>query len=147
VEALPAWRGVQFTVAVTTGAELGDLTRVTTPTHLMSDLGLTPSEYARGPRRCQGGITTTGHSHARRALVAGAWAYRYPAQVSRHLQLRLEPLPKPIQDSSWQAQVRRCKRYRQRMARGKHPKQVVVASARELVAFLWALAREVTLPA
>ena len=35
VEALQALRGVQFTVAVTTGAELGDLTRVDNPRQLM----------------------------------------------------------------------------------------------------------------
>jgi transposase len=74
VEALQALRGVQCTVAVTTVAELGDLTRLTNPKQLMSDLGLTPSEYASGPRRSQGGITKTGHSHARRALGEGAWA-------------------------------------------------------------------------
>jgi transposase len=36
VEALQAVRGVQFTVAVTTVAELGDLTRLTNPTPLLS---------------------------------------------------------------------------------------------------------------
>jgi transposase len=147
VEALQALRGVQFTVAVTTIAELGDLTRFTNPKQLMSYLGLAPSEYSSGPRRSQGGITKTGNSHARRALIEGAWAYRYPAKVSRHLQLRLEQLPKPIQDISWKAQVRLCKRYRQLMARGKNANKVVVAIARELVAFMWAIAREIPLPA
>ena len=90
VEALQALRGVQFTVAVTTVAELGDLTRFENPRQLMNYLGLTPSEYSSGARRQQGGITKTGSTHARRALVEGAWAYRYPAKVSRHLQLRLE---------------------------------------------------------
>jgi transposase len=143
VDALQALRGVQFTVAVTTVAELGDLTRFDNPRQLMKYLGLTPSEYSSGERRHQGGITKTGNTHARRALVEGAWAYRYPAKVSRHLQLRLEKLPKPIQDTSWKAQVRLCKRYRQLSARGKNPNQVVVAIARELIAFMWAIAKQV----
>ena len=84
-------------------------------------------------------------SHARRALVEGAWAYRYPAKVSRHLQLRLEQVSKPIQDSSWKAQIRLCKRYRQLSARGKNANQVVVAIAREPSAFMWAIAQEVPL--
>ena len=109
----------------------------------MSYLGLTPSEYSSGERRRQGSITKTGNTHARHALVEGAWAYRYPAKVSRHLQLRLEKLPKTVQDISWKAQVRLCKRYRRLSARGKHPNQVVVAIARELVAFMWAIAKEV----
>jgi len=145
VEALQALRGVQFTVAVTTVAELGDLTRFANPRPLMHYLGLTPSEYASGARRQQGSITKTGNTHARRALVEGAWAYRYPAKVSRHLQLRLENLPKAIQAISWKAQVRLCKRYRQLLAKGKNANQVVVAIARELSAFMWAIAKQVTM--
>jgi transposase len=74
VDALQALRGVQFTGAVITVAELGDLTRFTNPRELMQCLGLPPSEYSTGARRRQGPITTAGHTHARRALVAGAWA-------------------------------------------------------------------------
>jgi transposase len=142
-QALQALRGVQFTVAVTTVAELGDLTRFDNPRQLMKFLGLIPSEYSSGERRRQGALTKAGNAHARRALVEGAWAYRYPAKVSRHLQLRLETLPKPIQDISWKAQVRLCKRFRRLIARGKNANQVVVAIARELVGFMWAIAKQV----
>jgi transposase len=103
IDALQALRGVQFTVAVTIVAELGDLTRCDKPSQLMSYLGLTPSEYSTGDHRHQGTITKTGNAHARRALIEGAWAYRYPAQVSRHLQWRLEKAPKAVQDRSWKA--------------------------------------------
>src|SRR5919197_2221712 len=143
VEALQALRGVQCTVAVTMVAEIGDLTRFDTPRELMRLLGLIPSEYSSGERRQQGSITKAGNTHARKALVEGAWAYRYPAQVSRHLQLRLEKQPKAIQDISWKAQMRLCKRYRRLIARGKHANQVVVAIARELVGFMWAIAKQV----
>jgi transposase len=143
VEALQALRGVQFTVAVTTVAELGDLTRFDNPRQLMKFLGLIPSEYSSAERRRQGAITKAGNTHARRALVEGAWAYRYPAKVSRHLQLRLEIQPKAIQDISWKAQVRLCKRFHRLLARGKNANQVVVAIARELVGFMWAIAKQV----
>lgn len=142
VEAIQALRGVQFTAALTLIAELGDLRRFATPRQLMSYLGLVPSEHSSGERRRQGAITKTGNSHARRILVEGAWAYRYPAKVSRHLQLRLEKVPKAIQDISWKAQGRLCKRYRRLVARGKNVNQVVVAIAREMAAFVWAIARE-----
>ena len=147
VTALQALRGVQFTVAVTVVAEIGDLTRFTNPRQLMSYLGLTPSEYSSGAQRRQGGITKAGNTHARRALIEGAWAYRYPAKISRHLQLRLEGLPKTATEIAWKAQVRLCKRFRQLSARGKHANQVVVAIARELAAFIWAIARTVPLAA
>jgi transposase len=141
VEAIQALRGVELTGAVILMTELGDITRFDTPRQLMSYLGLTPSEYSSGARRQQGGITKAGNRHARRALVEGAWAYRYPAKVSRHLQLRLEKLPPEIQAIGWKAQVRLCRRYRQPTARGKHVNQVVVAIAREMAAFAWAIAR------
>jgi transposase len=111
----------------------------------MSYLGLPPAEYSTGTRRRQGGITTAGNPHARRALLEGAWAARYPAKVSRPLHLRLEKVPKPIQDLSWKAQVRLCKRYRPLLARGKNANQVVVAIARARSAFLGAIAQEVPL--
>ena len=143
VAALQALRGVQFTVAVTTVAELGDLTRFDNPRALMNCLGLIPSEYSSGERRRHGSITKAGNTHARRALVEGAWAYRDPATISRHLQLSLENHPKAIQDLSWKAHVRRCKRYRRLMARGNHANQVVVALARELVGLRWAIAKQI----
>jgi transposase len=93
-------------------AEIGALRRFDTPRELMKFLGLLPSEYASGERRPQGSITKAGNTHARRAVVEGAWAYRDPAKVSRHLQRRLETQPKIIQDISWRAQVRLCQRYR-----------------------------------
>jgi transposase len=147
VEAVQALRGIDLTGATILIAELGDLTRFDTPRKLMSYLGLTPSEYSSGERRRLGGITKAGNGHARRALVEGAWAYRYPAKVSRHLQLRLEHQPAAIQAISWKAQVRLCKRYRQLSARGKHVNQVVVAIAREMAAFAWAIARIVPVTA
>ncbi len=60
VEALQALRGVQFTIAVTTGAEIGDLRRFDTPRALMKFLGLIPSAYSSGEQRRQGSITKDG---------------------------------------------------------------------------------------
>lgn len=147
VEALQALRGVQQITAITTVAELGDLTRFDSPRQLAAFLGLTPSEYSSGESRRQGGITKSGNAHARRALVEASWAYRHPAKVSEAIQKRLEKLPKPIQDIAWKAQVRLCKRFRRLIARGKNPNVAVTAIARELAAFMWAIAREVPVKA
>jgi transposase len=88
VEALQALRGVQWLVAITVVAELGDLTRFANPRQLGAFVGLIPSEYSSGIARRQGGITKAGNGRARRALVEGAWAYRHPAKVSAHIQTR-----------------------------------------------------------
>jgi transposase len=143
VEALQARRGIQCIVAVTTVAARGDRSRVDHPRHLMKCLGLIPAEDSSAEKRRQGVTTTAGDTHARRALVEGAWADRDAATVSRPLHLRRAKHPNSIQDSSWTAQVRRCKRSRQLLARGKPANQVVVAMARALVGFRWALATEV----
>jgi hypothetical protein len=140
--ALQALRGVQGTVAVPPGAARGDLTRCEPPRARRQFLGRMPSAYARGARRRHGALPQAGPSPARRALVAGAWASRYPAHVRRPLQLRLEKPPKAIQAISWKAQGRLWKRYRTLIARGKHAHQGVVAMARELLGFRWAMAKE-----
>ena len=108
VQALQALRGVQWLVALTMVAELGDLTRFDNPRQLAAFVGLLPSEYSSGPTRRQGGITNAGNGRARRALIEAAWAYRHPANVSEPIQRRIDQLPKPIQGLGWKAQVRLC---------------------------------------
>ena len=145
VDALQALRGGQCTVAGTLVAEIGDVTRCAHPSELMKFLGLVPAEYSSGARRQQGAITNTGNTQARRVLVEGAWAYRSPAKVSRPLPLRLAKQPKVIQDISWKAHVRLCKRYQRLAAKGNHVNIVTVAIARELAGFMWAIAKAVPL--
>ena len=141
VEAIQALRGVQFTIAISLIAELGDLSRFEHPRQLMAWLGVTPSEHSSGGSRKLGGITKAGNRYARKALVEAAWSYRYPAKVSRIIQRRHDDLPKPITDRAWDAQLRLCSRYRRLTARGKLPTVAVVAIARELAAFIWDIAR------
>jgi transposase len=141
VAAFQALRGVQFTMAAITVAELGDLTRCDNPRQLMSYLGLTPSEYSSGDRRRQGGITKAGNGHARRALVEAAKAYRHRAKLSEAMQARQQDLPAVVRDIAWKAQVRLGGRYRKLQARGTHPNTIAAATARELAGFMWAIAR------
>jgi len=147
VKALQALRGVALIVSATTIAEIGDLKRFENPTELMSYLGLVPSEHSTGEKIRRGSITKSGNGHVRRVLVEAAWAYRLPARVSRVLLKRQEGLSKEVCEISWKAQVRLCARYRRLWAKGK-PKQVIVtAIARELCAFMWAIANEIQISA
>jgi transposase len=139
VQALQAFRGMRAIHAVRLVAELGDLTRFASARHLMGYLGLVPSENSTGNRRRQGAITKTGNSSARRALVEAAWAYRYGARVSVGIARRQSGLPKPVTDLAWRAQLRLCARYRHLSARGLHRNKIIVAVARELSGFVWAL--------
>lgn len=145
VKALQALRGVSLIVAATTVAELGDLKRFETPGCLMAYLGLVPSEHSSGETTKRGSITKTGNGHVRRVLIEAAWAYRFSARISRCILDRQQGLPSSILGISWKAQLRLCSRYRYMMAKGKTQQIVITAIARELSAFMWAIAREVPL--
>ena len=145
VQALQAMRGIRFLVAVGTIAELGDLRRFDHPRKLMAYLGLVPKENSSGDNRKQGGITKCGNGRARRLLIEGAQTYKHNANVSTELQKRQEALPKVVIDIAWKAQLRLCRRYKRLIQRGKHRNIVVAAIAREMLAYIWAISREVIL--
>lgn len=143
VEALQALRGVSLVVAATVVAELGDLTRFDNPRQVMAYLGLIPWLYSTGETIKRGPITKTGNGHARQMLTEAAWSYRMPARVSRRLRDRQQNLPEKVWQIAWKAQVRLCARYRRLVARGKLSQVAITALARELAAFMWAIARTV----
>ena len=145
VKAIQAMRGVRLLVAAGVVAELGDLSRFDHPRKLMSYLGLVPSEHSSGGKRHIGAITKCGNGRARRLLVEGAHSYRHAANISTELQKRQEGLPKQIVDIAWKAQLRLCKRYKKLINKGKHYNLVVIAIAREMIAYIWAIAKEVVL--
>jgi transposase len=64
------------------------------------------------------------------------------ARISRKLHDRIDGLPKGIRDIAWKAQVRLCARYRRLVAAGKKPVVVTTAIAREMIGFVWAIARQ-----
>jgi transposase len=143
VEALQALRGVSTIHAVRMVAELGDFQRFESPRKLMGYLGLIPSENSSGARRRQGSITKAGNSSARRALIEAAHAYAHPARVSWVIARRQTALPKNVCDIAWKAQLRLCARFRRLAARRLPRNKVIVAVARELSGFVWAIARQV----
>jgi transposase len=147
VRALQALRGVSLIVAVTTVAEVGDLKRFDHPKKLMTYLGLVPSEHSSGEKKQRGKITKTGNGHVRKVLVEAAQAYSHPARLTRPLLKRQEGLSQEVRDIAWKCQVRLCTRFRRLMAKGKNRNAVVTATARELVAFMWAIANQTPIAA
>ncbi len=143
VLAIQALRGVSLIVAAVIVAEVGCFNRFDSPRQLMAYLGLNPSEHSSGATVRRGGITKTGNALARTCLVEAAWTYRFPARVTQIIRDRLKNLPEPIRNVAWKAQVRLASRYRKLAAAGKPLPKVVVAIARELVGFIWAIARMV----
>jgi len=143
VQGLMALRGCRLITAMTTVAELGDITRFDTPRQLMAFLGLVPSAHSSGARQRRGGITKTGNGHVRRVLIEAAWCYRFPAKKSAPLQRRAEQSSAAVQAIAWKAQKRLCARYRHLQQRGLMSVKISTAIARELCGFIWAIACEV----
>jgi len=125
------------------GMDVGDLTRFGSARQLMGYLGLVPRESSSGEQRRQGSITKSGNSYARRAMVEAAWAYRHPARVSRIIATRHTGLPKAACGIAWRAQLRLSAKYRRLSARHLHKNKIVVALARELSGFVWAIGQSV----
>jgi len=146
VEALMCLRGLALLNAVTWVAEIGDFTRFTHPSQLMSYIGITPSEDSSGPKRRQGAITKTGNEACRRAIIEAAWQYRLPARVTPHIRQRHQGQPQAVIAIAWKAQTRLCERYAALLRHRKKTVVVVTAIGRELVGFLWAIAREIAAP-
>jgi transposase len=143
VQELQALRGISALHAVRIAAELGDFQRFETPRKLMGYLGMIPSEDSSGARRRQGAITKAGNSSARRAMVEAAQAYAHPARVSWVIARRQVKASKRACDIAWKAQLRLCARFGRLSARRLPRNKVIVAIARELAGFVWAIAREV----
>jgi len=134
-------RGIDTLTAMVLICEIGDVLRFASPRQLMGYLGLTVSETSSGGTERRGGITKTGNGRARRIVVEAAWHYRHPPRCSRGLRLRQEGQPPAVVAHAWRAQKRLHKKFDTlvyRMA----PSKAVVAVARELVGFVWALLRD-----
>jgi len=143
VQALQALRGVQLIAAMTLVAELQDFLRFDSPRQLMAFVGLVPGEHSSGAKRRQGSITKAGNSAARRMLVEIAWHYQHSPRVSPIIATRQHQLPKAITDIAWAAQLRLHAKFKRLLARRLMKNKAVVAVARELAGFVWAIGCEV----
>lgn len=143
VQALQAMRGVQLVASMTLVAELQDFLRFDNPRQLMAYVGLVPGEHSSGPKRRQGSITKAGNSVARRMLVEVAWHYQHSPRVSPVIATRQDQLPKEVTDIAWKAQLRLNAKFKRLVARRVMKTKAVVAVARELTGFVWAIGKEV----
>jgi transposase len=143
VEALQALRGVDLVTAATFVVEVGDVRRFESPRQLMAYLGLVPGERSTGETVRRGSITKMGNARVRHLLVESAWTYRHPPRVGAKKLPKLERVSPRIREIAWKAQSRLTARYRAFVARGKKTTVTCTAIARELAAFMWAVAREV----
>ena len=101
-----------------------------------------PSESSSGERRKQGSITRTGNGHLRRILVEAAWHYRRLSAMSKEIRRRNQFVADGVRRLAWKARKRLHQRMYHLTLKGKNNKTAVIAVARELAGFIWAVAQE-----
>lgn len=139
---LQCFRGISLHSAMVLATEIVDWRRFERPAQLACYLGLVSREDSSGPRQRLGAITKAGNSHCRHVLVQAAWSYRHRPQTSVDLGRRQQGQPLAVITHAWKAQQRLHQRFHHLSYR-KRPQIAVVAVARELVGFLWAVMQDV----
>ena len=138
VRRLQCFRGISWHSAMVLATEIVDWRRFEHPRQLACYLGLISREDSSGDRTRLGSITKAGNSHCRHVLVQAAWSYRHRPQTSVDLKRRQAGQPPAVITHAWKAQQRLHQRFNH-LAYRKRPQIAVVAVARELVGFRWAV--------
>ena len=134
---LSCFHGIKALTAITIVTEIFEFGRFESPRHLMSYLGLTPSENSSGEKQRKGSITKAGNKRVRRLLNEAAWHYRHRYVPSKVLKKRREGQPQWAIDIADSAGRRLTKRHRHLINNGKMPCKSNIAVARELAGFIW----------
>jgi transposase len=142
VARLRCLRGIDTLSALGLVAEIGDFDRFSSADEFMAFVGLVPSEHSSGEHRRQGSITKVGNSHVRRLLVEAAWHARRRPKVGYELARRQRGQDPEVIERGWRCQQRLHQRWQRMAGRGKPHQKIVVACARELAGFVWAIATE-----
>ena len=141
VATLQCFRRLQVHSAMVLATELVDWRRFASPRQLMAYLGFVPREHSSGPRERRGSITKAGNTHCRHVLVQAAWAYRLRPKIGPALAMRQRGQSAAVTLHAWKAQQRLYTMYH-RLALRRGPQIAVVAVARELIGYLWAVMRD-----
>ena len=120
---LCCFHGINTLTAISILTEIFEFGRFASARTLMSYLGLTPSEQSSGGKQHKGGICKTGKTLRQRRQTMPEWAIAVADQAGHRL----------------------SRRYYRLVHKGKLPCQAVIAVARELAGFIWAMMREYSL--
>lgn len=147
VQYLRCLRGIDTLSALTLVAETQDFRRFPHAPAYMGATGLVGRESSSGARQQRGSITKTGNAHLRRVLVEAAWSYRQRNRLSPTVTARRQGCPHAIVQLAQRAQDRLHRKFGRLLSRGKPSQVAVVAVARELAGFVWAMAQHFPMPA
>ena len=136
---LRCFRGIDMVTAMSLLAEVHDYRRFRSARSLMAYFGLVPRESSSGERENRGSITKAGNGHVRRYLVEAAWNNRRRPAIGLHLRHRREGQPAWVIAIADRAQERLYRRWVRMTFKGKPTRKTVIAMAREMVGYIWAV--------
>jgi len=139
VTALTVLRGIDRLSAMTLLSELGDLRRFKTAPQLMAAIGLVPSESSTGDKTTRFSITKTGNAHVRHIVVEAAWQYQRRITNGPTIRGRRKDQPQGLINIAEKCDRRLNRKFHRMTSRGKRSTVAVVAVARELMGFVWAI--------
>jgi transposase len=143
INALRVLRGINTLSAMTILSELGDLRRFPTAPQLMAAVGLVPAESSTGNKTSRLSITKTGNAHVRHIMVEAAWHYQRSTRPGRVVRARRANQSPRLVSIAEKCDKRLSSRFYKLTSRRKKSTVAVVAIARELVGFVWAIGQEV----
>lgn len=139
VAALRTLRGIDTLSAMTLLSELGDLRRFPTAPKLMAAVGLVPSEYSTGDKTRRFAITKTGNAHVRHIAVQAAWQYQRRLTTGARIKARRKDQMPAVVAIAEKCDARLKRRFQCLTSRHKKSTVAVIAVARELIGFIWAI--------
>jgi transposase len=144
VAAYSVLRGFLTLAAMTIIAGGGDLRQYAGAPEFMGSTGMVPRESSTGDRQRRGSITKTGNAYLRRILIEAAWHYQARAHGGATIQKRRHNQPEPLLAIARRADHRLHGKFRKLQLRyNKKPQVALVAVARELAGFVWAIGQQI----
>ena len=135
---LRCFRGIDTQTAMVVITEMVDFHRFASPGKAASYVGLVPGRDQSGESNRNCGITKSGNSRCRRALIEAAWHYIHQPALGKNLKKRQVGQPPEVIAHSWKAQHRLHKKFWSLACRGDR-RTAVTAVSRELIGFIWAV--------
>jgi len=142
VAVLQCFKGIRLVTAMSLVSELYSFERFATPRGLMAFLGMTPSEHSSSGEARRGGITKAGNGRLRKLMVESAQNCVRSSHTGREVKARREGQPPWAVGIAEKAQRRLYARFVRLTRTGKPHNKAIVAVARELVGFVWAMLAE-----
>lgn len=138
VNCLQAMKGCGFRLALAFAAEVDDFSRFRNGRSVSSYFGLVPMEGSSGEKRALGPVTKSGNALVRKLAVECSWSYRGASHNPKAVPARLG-VPEDVERHARRGSERLRKRRAHFLKEGMHPCKANVATAAELVRWLWAI--------